>query len=126
MLISVNINEKNEVEAFFTEKTAGQYQLEVPDDFFETLEDKQYKIIEGILVENETNLDIIAEKENQILNLKKYLLDTDYIVIKINEYKLQDKPVDSLLTKYSNELEERKDKRILINTLEQEIQNLKT
>ena len=57
-------------------------------------------------------------KQDIINNNKRYLLDTDWIVIKIQETNLKGEDINPLLDKYSIELVKRKESRILINELE--------
>lgn len=127
MKVTVQTDDYNNVISFFEndndEKQEGIH-LTVSDTFFNENKGKDFKIVDGELVVN-TIKEQISLKENQITEAKQYLLDTDYVVIKINEHQLQDKPIEPLLIKYSVELAEREAKRELINTLEQEIINLK-
>ena len=58
-------------------------------------------------------------KENQLAELKQYLADTDYVITKLNEAKLEDEEeFNSLKLQYANILEKRKETRAKINKLE--------
>ena len=58
-------------------------------------------------------------KENQLAELKQYLADTDYVITKLNEAKLEDEEeFNSLKLQYANVLEKRKETRTKINELE--------
>lgn len=58
-------------------------------------------------------------KEQEIDELKKYLSDTDYIITKLNEAKIEDEDLfNSLKTEYSDILTKRKEARVRINELE--------
>ena len=58
-------------------------------------------------------------KENQLIELKQYLADTDYVITKLNEAKLEDEEeFNSLKLQYANILEKRKETRAKINELE--------
>ena len=59
------------------------------------------------------------QKEWEIKKLKRYLSDTDYIITKLNEAKIEDENLfNSLKTEYSDILTKRKEARIRINELE--------
>ena len=59
------------------------------------------------------------QKEWEIKKLKKYLNDTDYVITKLNEAKIEDEDLfNSLKTKYSDILTKRKEARARINELE--------
>lgn len=59
-----------------------------------------------------------AQKEWEIKKLKRYLNDTDYVITKLNEAKIEDdKLFNSLKTEYSDILTKRKEARVRINEL---------
>lgn len=59
------------------------------------------------------------QKEWEIKKLKRYLSDTDYVITKLNEAKIEDDELfNSLKTEYSNILTKRKEARVRINELE--------
>ena len=65
-------------------------------------------------------------KENQLAELKQYLADTDYVITKLNEAKLEDETeFEALKIQYSEQLAKRKEVRSKINELQQEIALLK-
>lgn len=58
-------------------------------------------------------------KEQEIDELKKYLSDTDYVITKLNEAKIEDEDLfNSLKTEYADILTKRKEARARINELE--------
>lgn len=59
------------------------------------------------------------QKEWEIKKLKRYLSDTDYVITKLNEAKIEDEDLfNSLKTEYSDILTKRKETRVRINELE--------
>lgn len=59
------------------------------------------------------------QKEWEIKKLKRYLSDTDYVITKLNEAKIEDEDLfNSLKTEYSDILAKRKEARARINELE--------
>ena len=62
------------------------------------------------------------QKEIEITDLKNYLSETDYIITKLNEAKIEDDALfEELKVKYSDIIAKRKEARERINTLEQEL-----
>lgn len=60
-----------------------------------------------------------TQKEWEIKKLKRYLNDTDYVITKLNEAKIEgDELFNSLKTEYSDILTKRKEARVRINELE--------
>lgn len=65
-------------------------------------------------------------KETEVSELKNYLSETDYIIAKLNEAKLEDENDFRILKiKYSDVIAKRKEAREKINALEQELLQLK-
>ena len=61
-------------------------------------------------------------RDNEITELQQYLTDTDYIIIKLNEAKLEDDAeFETMKAQYSEQLIKRKKARSKINELQQEI-----
>lgn len=59
------------------------------------------------------------QKEWEIKKLKRYLSDTDYVITKLNEAKIEDDELfNSLKIEYSDILTKRKEARVRINELE--------
>ena len=59
------------------------------------------------------------QKEWEIKKLKRYLSNTDYVITKLNEAKIEDEELfNSLKTEYSDILTKRKEARVRINELE--------
>ena len=67
-----------------------------------------------------------ADLRRQIRHLKQTLADTDFVVLKINEARIEDnlELESELKAKYKDTIEERKATRAKINQLEEEIANL--
>lgn len=62
------------------------------------------------------------QKEIEITNLKNYLSETDYIIAKLNEAKIEDDALfEELKIKYADELQKRKETRERIKELEKQI-----
>ena len=60
-----------------------------------------------------------TQKEWEIKKLKRYLNDTDYVITKLNEAKIEDEELfNSLKIKYADILAKRKEARARINELE--------
>lgn len=111
------------------EKTDDSPFIEVEDE----LEDQTYcaeygkawKVINGSLViaddietqETQEYKDFI--KRNEINEYKQYLAQTDYVISKLNEAKIEDETLfESLKVKYADVLTKRKEARAKINELE--------
>ena len=61
-------------------------------------------------------------KEIEVSELKNYLSETDYIITKLNEAKIEDDALfEELKTKYADVITKRKEARERIKTLEQEL-----
>lgn len=59
------------------------------------------------------------QKEWEIKKLKRYLSDTDYVITKLNEAKIEDEELfNSLKVEYADILAKRKEARVRINELE--------
>ena len=111
------------------EKTNDSPFIEVEDE----LEDKTYcaeygkawKVVNGSLViaddietqKTQEYKDFI--KRNEINEYKQYLAQTDYVISKLNEAKIEDETLfESLKVKYADILNKRKEARAKINELE--------
>ena len=61
-------------------------------------------------------------KETEVTDLKNYLSETDYIITKLNEAKIEDDSLfEELKTKYADVITKRKEARERIKALEQEL-----
>ena len=61
-------------------------------------------------------------KEIEVSELKNYLAETDYIITKLNEAKIEDDALfEELKTKYADVITKRKEARERINALEQKL-----
>ena len=86
---------------------------------------RHYEEIKQWLSEGNTPEPEFTEEELKVINdnksiqeAKQYLVNTDWIIVKINEAQLLGQDIQPLLTKYSVELSEREAKRTIINSLE--------
>ena len=111
------------------EKTEDSPFIEVEDDIEEQTYAVEYgkfwKVVDGSLVIGD---DIETQatqeyknyiKDNLICEYKQYLNDTDYVITKLNEAKIEDEDLfNSLKEKYAEVLTKRKEMRAKINELE--------
>ena len=111
------------------EKTDDSPFIEVEDDLEEQTYSVEYgkfwKVVNGSLVigddietqETQEYKDFV--KNNLICEYKQYLNDTDYVITKLNEAKIEDEDLfNSLKEKYAEVLIKRKEARAKINELE--------
>ena len=111
------------------EKTDDSPFIEVEDDLEEQTYSVEYgkfwKVVNGSLVigddietqETQEYKDFV--KNNLICEYKQYLNDTDYVITKLNEAKLEDENLfNSLKEEYAEVLIKRKEARAKINELE--------
>ena len=93
----------------FTKNDDGTYTLDNSQDY-----DSDW------LAEQES-IKAESEKESTIIELKQYLTDTDYVITKLNELKLEDEDeYETEKAKYADILAKRKECRSKINELETE------
>lgn len=110
--------------------------VEVEDDLY----NKTFSVDTGYIWKVENGVPVIVEdtdenekKElkrlklsNLLCDYKQYLADTDYIITKLNEAKLEDDAeFEAMKAQYSEQLSKRKEARSKINELQQEIASLK-
>lgn len=110
--------------------------VEVEDDLY----NKTFSVDTGYIWKVENGVPVIVEdpdensqKElkrmnlnNQLCDFQQYLTDTDYIITKLNEAKLEDDTeFETMKAQYSEQLTKRKEARSKINELQQEIASLK-
>lgn len=110
--------------------------VEVEDDLY----NKTFSVDTGYIWKVENGVPVIVEDtdENEKRELKRinlnnllcdyeqYLSDTDYIITKLNEAKLEDdEEFNTMKAQYSEQLTKRKEARSKINELQQEIASLK-
>ena len=85
--------------------------------FWAVRNNKLVKVDDLEVINSQEYKDIL--KENEIDSLKQYLSETDYIITKLNEAKIEDEELfNSLKTEYSDILAKRKEARAKINELE--------
>ena len=111
------------------EKTDDSPFIEVEDDLEEQTYAVEYgkfwKVVDGSLVIGD-DIETQATQEykdlvrsNQINEYQQYLNDTDYVITKLNEAKIEDEELfNSLKEKYAEVLTKRKEARAKINELE--------
>ena len=111
------------------EKTDDSPFIEVEDDIEEQTYAVEYgkfwKVVDGSLVIGD-DIETQATQEykdlvrsNQINEYQQYLNDTDYVITKLNEAKIEDENLfNSLKEKYAEVLTKRKEARARINELE--------
>lgn len=110
--------------------------VEVEDDLY----NRTFSVNTGYIWKVENGVPVIVEDtdENEKRELKRlklnnllcdyeqYLADTDYIITKLNEAKLEDDAeFETMKAQYSEQLSKRKEARSKINELQQEIASLK-
>lgn len=111
------------------EKTDDSPFIEVEDDIEEQTYAVEYgkfwKVVDGSLVIGD-DVETQATQEykdlvrsNEINEYRQYLNDTDYVITKLNEAKIEDEDLfNSLKEKYAEILTKRKEARAKINELE--------
>ena len=111
------------------EKTDDSPFIEVEDDLEEQTYAVEYgkfwKVVDGSLVIGD-DIETQATQEykdlvryNEINKYQQYLNDTDYVITKLNEAKIEDEELfNSLKEKYAEILTKRKEARTKINELE--------
>ena len=111
------------------EKTEDSPFIEVEDDIEEQTYAVEYgkfwKVVDGSLVIGD-DIETQATQEykdlvrsNEINEYRQYLNDTDYVITKLNEAKIEDEELfNSLKEKYAEILTKRKEARAKINELE--------
>ena len=111
------------------EKTDDSPFIEVEDDLAEQTYavefGKFWKVVDGSLVIGD-DIETQATQEykdlvrsNEINEYQQYLNDTDYVITKLNEAKIEDEELfNSLKAKYAEVLTKRKEARAKINELE--------
>ena len=111
------------------EQTDDSPFIEVEDDLAEQTYAVEYgkfwKVIDGSLVRGD-DIETQATQEykdlvrsNEINEYQQYLNDTDYVIAKLNEAKIEDEDLfNSLKEKYAEILTKRKEARAKINELE--------
>lgn len=110
--------------------------VEVEDDLY----NKTFSVDTGYIWKVENGVPVIVEDtdenekrelkrinlNNLLCDYKQYLADTDYIITKLNEAKLEDDAeFEAMKAQYSEQLSKRKEARSKINELQQEIASLK-
>lgn len=110
--------------------------VEVEDDLY----NKTFSVDTGYIWKVENGVPVIVEDtdenekrelkrlklSNLLCDYKQYLADTDYIITKLNEAKLEDDAeFETMKDQYSEQLSKRKEARSKINELQQEIASLK-
>ena len=85
--------------------------------FWAVVDNKLVKVDDVEVINSQEYKDML--KENEIDSLKQYLSETDYIITKLNEAKIEDEELfNQLKIEYSDILMKRKEARTRINELE--------
>lgn len=85
--------------------------------FWAVRDNKLVKVDDVEVINSQEYKDML--KENEIDSLKQYLSETDYIITKLNEAKIEDEELfNQLKIEYSDILMKRKEARTRINELE--------
>ena len=85
--------------------------------FWAVMDNKLVKVDDVEVINSQEYKNML--KENEIDSLKQYLTETDYVIAKLNEAKIEDEELfNSLKTEYSDILAKRKEARAKINVLE--------
>ena len=84
---------------------------------------KEFTVTDGVYSPVELNDAMVAleakeANETQLAEAKQYLLDTDWVVVKINEAQVLGNDIQPLIEKYTVELAKRLEARDIINSLE--------
>ena len=114
--IGININNDNQVIAFFMDNVNGQIRVDVSQMVFDNIFNKSipYKYTNNKL-SIDTGKQEFELKEKEIQELKEKLQDTDHVVIKLAEAQVTGKTVNE---NYSKVLGDRQAWRDKINLLE--------
>ena len=92
-----------------------------PYGLFWAVRDGALKLVDDVETQATEEYKIMV-RNNEITELQQYLTDTDYIIIKLNEAKLEDDAeFETMKAQYSEQLTKRKKARSKINELQQEI-----
>lgn len=92
-----------------------------PYGLFWAVRDGALKLVDDVETQATEEYKTMA-RNNEITELQQYLTDTDYIIIKLNEAKLEDDAeFETMKAQYSEQLTKRKKARSKINELQQEI-----
>ena len=84
-----------------------------------------YKDNAPILLEHETEDSKRVMRHNELVTYQTYLSETDYVISKLNELKLEDEDeYETEKANYADVLTKRKEARKKINELSKEIENL--
>lgn len=85
--------------------------------FWAVRDNKLVKVDDLEVINSQEYKDML--KENEIDSLKQYLTETDYVITKLNEAKIEDEELfNSLKIEYNEILTKRKEARVRINELE--------
>jgi GTPase SAR1 family protein len=119
MIKRLGIDENNKVTDIFYDKWNGE-EYEVPDDFEENFKNNVPYVLFGgkILIDSAEQRK--KELAKQIESNKEYLASTDYIILKISEF-LLDNPKDNLPAEWIIIKDTREKFREEINQIEEEL-----
>ena len=95
-----------------------------PYGLFWAVKDRTLKLVDDVETKSTKEYKTMV-LNNEITELQKYLTDTDYIITKLNEAKLEDDAeFDAMKAQYSEQLTKRKEARSKINELQKQLEEI--
>ena len=95
-----------------------------PYGLFWAVKDGALKLVDDVETKATKEYKTMVLK-NEITELQKYLTDTDYIITKLNEAKLEDDAeFEAMKAQYSEQLIKRKEARSKINELQKQLEEI--
>ena len=95
-----------------------------PYGLFWAVKDRALKLVDDVETKATKEYKTMVLK-NEITELQKYLTDTDYIITKLNEVKLEDDAeFEAMKAQYSEQLIKRKEARSKINELQKQLEEI--
>lgn len=95
-----------------------------PYGLFWAVKDRALKLVDDVETKATKEYKIMV-LNNEITELQHYLTDTDYIITKLNEARLEDDAeLETMKAQYSEQLTKRKEARSKINELQKQIEEI--
>ena len=95
-----------------------------PYGLFWAVKDGALKLVDDVETKATKEYKIMV-LNNEITELQKYLTDTDYIIAKLNEAKLEDdEEFEAMKAQYSEQLTKRKEARSKINEIQKQLEEI--
>ena len=95
-----------------------------PYGLFRAVKDGALKLVDDVATKATKEYKTMV-LSNAITELQKYLTDTDYIITKLNEAKLEDDAeFEAMKAQYSEQLTKRKEARSRINELQKQLEEI--